>query len=72
MRCKNCKKSFKVKTGKKCWNKYNTCMLCTVIAHPKEYPKNITLMVLAKAGKYSSPKYKIYAGKLRNGVYETK
>ena len=41
MRCKNCKKSFKVKTGKKCWTKYNTCMLCTVIAHPKEYPKNI-------------------------------
>ena len=47
-------------------------MLCTCIAHPKEYPKNITLMVLAKAGKYSSPKYKVYAGKIRDGVYETK
>ena len=72
MRCKNCKKSFKANRNKKCWIKYGMCMLCTVTIHPKEYPKNISLMVLAKAGKYRSPKYKNYAGKIRNGIYETR
>lgn len=70
MRCKNCKKSFK-SSKKRCWKLFGTCMLCTVIKHPKMYPKNITLMVLSKAGKYKSPRYYNYAGKVRDGIYET-
>jgi len=72
MRCKICKKSFKRTKSKKCWNLYGMCMTCCVIKHPEVYPKNIVMMVLAKAKYYKSPKNKNYAGKTRNAYNQLK
>jgi hypothetical protein len=71
MRCKICLKSFKRTVNKKCWNKYGMCITCCVVKHPKTYPKNIVMMVLAKAELYKSPKNKIYAGKRTRNAYNS-
>ena len=70
MRCRKCLKVFKATQlkNKICWKKYNMCVACAVIYHPEGYTKNFVLAILAKSGRYKSPRRKYNTYHKVNGV----